>query len=138
MRSTFLPTGVFEWQVAGDESEALFGWTRPLSCHRVLVPDDYLPTFNRQNVELVSEPIRRLEARGFRTADGTLREVDVIVYVTGFKVGNLDGFLDIVGQGGRELKAEWTQNGAQAYRGLNVSGFPNFAMLLGPNPGIAH
>jgi hypothetical protein len=41
------------------------------------------------------------------------------------------------GLGGRTLKEEWKE-GAEAYLGLAVPGFPNFYMLYGPNTNLGH
>ena len=41
-----------------------------MGCKRPGVSNDYLRTFNRPNVELVTEPIERVEAGGIRTSDG--------------------------------------------------------------------
>ena len=54
-------------------------------CKRILFSSHYLPALQRPNVELVSEPIARLDPAGVVTADGVLREVDCVIYGTGFK-----------------------------------------------------
>jgi hypothetical protein len=43
----------------------------------------------------------------------------------------------IEGVSGRWLASEWKQ-GAHAYLGLTVAGFPNFFMLYGPNTNLGH
>src|SRR5579864_6743522 len=43
--------------------------------------------------------------------------------------------LTVSGLDGRSLQAAW-QDGAQAYLGITVSGFPNFFMLYGPNTNL--
>lgn len=109
-----------------------------IGCKRVMVSDDFYPAFNRPNVRLVTDPIDAIEAGGVRTADGTLHPADVIVYATGFNVANPDGFLHVGGVGGRVLAEDWAQDGPQAFRGTVISGYPNLAMLLGPNSGLGH
>ncbi len=42
----------------------------PLGCKRVLLSDDYWPTFTRPNVQLVTEAIDAVRPRGVRTVDG--------------------------------------------------------------------
>src|SRR5690606_36782655 len=43
----------------------------------------------------------------------------------------------IFGRGGQDLLDDWRE-GAQAYKGTTVAGFPNFFMLMGPNTGLGH
>ena len=50
-----------------------------MGCKRPSVSNDYLRAFNRDNVDLVTEPIERISARGIRTADGEEREVDALI-----------------------------------------------------------
>ncbi len=109
----------------------------PLGCKRILVSDDFYPAMSRSNVELVTEPITRMEPPGVRTADGQLREFDVVIYATGFETTSLLGAMDIGGRDGLSLRQEWL-GGAQAYLGMTVAGFPNFFMLYGPNTNLGH
>ncbi len=106
-------------------------------CKRVLVSDDYWATFERPNVELVSDAIEEITKTGVRTNDGAHREVDVIVLATGFALGLASAPFRIVGRGGQTLDQAWT-HGAMAYKGMTVSGFPNWFILMGPNTGPGH
>jgi hypothetical protein len=45
--------------------------------------------------------------------------------------------MEIRGLEGRSLETEWKQ-GANAYLGISVSGFPNFFMAYGPNTNLGH
>jgi len=38
---------------------------------------------------------------------------------------------------GRDLREEW-KNGAEAYLGTSVAGFPNMFIITGPNTGLGH
>ena len=109
-----------------------------IGCKRLTVSDDFLPTFNRANVGLVTDPIAEITADGIRTRDGTDYPLDHIVFATGFVVADPDDFLRVVGRGGRVLPEQWAQEGAQAYRGVTVAGYPNLAMLLGPNSALSY
>jgi cation diffusion facilitator CzcD-associated flavoprotein CzcO len=108
-----------------------------MGCKRILISNDYYPTLNRENVELVTEPIDEVRESGIVTADGRLREVDAIVYGTGF--GAMDPLyrVEVRGEGGRRLAEDW-EHGAQAYLGLTVAGYPNLFFLMGPNTGLGH
>ena len=57
-----------------------------LGCKRPGFSNDYLATFNRSNVELVTAPIESITPTGVRTADGAEHEVDTLIMATGFKV----------------------------------------------------
>ncbi len=104
----------------------------PFGCRRPLFSDVYYPVFNRANVALITEDIERVTSTGIVTADGTLREVDTIVYSTGFKTTKYLAAIDVVGRAARRLEDAWS-DGAQAYLGITTAGFPNLFMLYGPN-----
>jgi cation diffusion facilitator CzcD-associated flavoprotein CzcO len=106
-------------------------------CKRILVSDDYWASFERENVELVTDPIDRIEREGIVTQDGARREVDAIVLATGFAVGLASAPFPVFGRGGRALDDAW-QGGAVAYKGMTVAGFPNWFILMGPNTGPGH
>jgi cation diffusion facilitator CzcD-associated flavoprotein CzcO len=106
-------------------------------CKRVLISDDYWPTFERPNVDLVTTPIARLCSEGIETTDGTLHRVDAVVLATGFAVGLAKAPFPITGRNGRSLDEAW-RDGAVAYKGVTVAGFPNWFTLMGPNTGPGH
>jgi len=106
-------------------------------CKRILVSDDYWASFERGNVDLVTEPIEAIVPEGIRTADGKLHELDVLVLATGFALGLAAAPFPITGRGGRTLSEAW-KDGAVAYKGMTVSGFPNWFILMGPNTGPGH
>jgi len=108
-----------------------------LGCKRVLISDDYWSTFERENVELVTSPLEEIVGTGLRTADGRLHEVDAIVFATGFDVNIAAAPFPVTGRGGRTLQEAWAE-GATAYKGLAVHGFPNWFLLMGPNTGPGH
>ncbi len=106
-------------------------------CKRVLISDDYWATFERANVDLVTSPIEEVRANGIETADGTLHEFDAIVLATGFDVTLGSAPFRVFGRGGRSLDDVWS-DGAVAHKGMSVSGFPNWFILMGPNTGPGH
>jgi cation diffusion facilitator CzcD-associated flavoprotein CzcO len=108
-----------------------------LGCKRVLISNDYYPAMQRPNVELVTDGIAAVTARGVRTHDGREREVDAIICGTGFRVSEYLSSIKIVGRGGKELNDEWRQT-LRNYLGITVSGFPNLFLLMGPNTGLGH
>jgi len=108
-----------------------------LGCKRVLTSNDYYPALQRPNVELVTDGIERITPQGVRTVDGRDREVDVLVLGTGFQVTQYLSKVHIVGKHGITLDHEW-RSSMRNYLGINISGFPNLFLLMGPNTGLGH
>jgi cyclohexanone monooxygenase len=104
----------------------------PHGCKRPLVSNEWYPTFNRPNVELVTEAIERVETDGIVTVDGVHRPVDTIVLATGFETTRYLATIEVTGREGRRIDDAWSK-GAQAYLGVTTAGFPNLFMLYGPN-----
>lgn len=103
-------------------------------CKRPSVSNRYLKTFTRPHVDLVTDPIREIIETGVTTADGTVREVDVLVCATGFKVmakGYTPPF-PLRGMDGLEISDYFHDNRYQAYQGVSVPKFPNFFLITGP------
>jgi cation diffusion facilitator CzcD-associated flavoprotein CzcO len=106
-------------------------------CKRILISDDYYETLLRDDVDLVTEGIERIEPGGVRTTGGTLVPVDTLIHATGFEPFDFLSPLRVTGRDGRDLGEQWA-GGIEAHRTVAVSGFPNFFMLLGPNSGLGH
>lgn len=111
-----------------------------LGCRRVIPTIAYLPALARDNVEVDISGIDCITPQGIRTRDGKDITLDIIVYATGyyaysdmkkaltFQVNGLDG---------RNLNREW-ESAAVSYKGLAVSGYPNYFKVNGPNTGTGH
>lgn len=108
-----------------------------IGCKRVLMSSDYYPALQRPNCELISWPIARISERGIRSVEGIEHQVDCIVFATGFDVSRAGTPFSVVGLGGRELAQDWAR-GAQAYKSVSVSGYPNLFFTFGPNSGPGH
>ena len=108
-----------------------------IGCKRVLMTSDYYPALQQPNCKLITYPIDRISEQGIRTAEGIEHQFDCIVFATGFHVNNQGAPIPIYGRGGRNLDAEW-RGGARAFKGTNISGYPNLFMTLGPNSGPGH
>ena len=109
----------------------------PIGCKRILISNDWLPTFSRPNVELVTEAVEAVTPVGVRVAGGREIAVDAIVLGTGFAASEFLAPMEIRGRGGRSLNDAWS-HGAQAWLGITVPGFPNFFMIYGPNTNLGH
>lgn len=105
-----------------------------VGCKRPGFHNDYLATFNRDNVALVTEPIDKITPAAVATTDGVAHQADVLVLATGFKVMDTDNMptYPVTGVGGRSLSQFWDQNRLQAYEGVSVPAFPNFFTVFGP------
>jgi len=108
-----------------------------IGCKRILISDDFYPAVSRANVDVISDGIREVKANSVVTADGVEREVDAIIFGTGFKAQEPLPRGAIFGRGGQDILDAW-KHGAEAYKGTTVAGFPNFYMLVGPNTGLGH
>ena len=98
--------------------------TVPYGCQRPLISNYYYPTFNRPNVELVTDPIERITETGIVTADGVERECDTIVYATGFKTTRVPRRPSTSpAAAGRRIADAWS-DGAHAYLGITTAGLP--------------
>jgi cation diffusion facilitator CzcD-associated flavoprotein CzcO len=109
----------------------------PIGAKRILISDDYYPALARSNVSLVTNPIERVTPTGVVTRDGVEHPADVLVFATGFESTAFLTPMEIEGPSGRTLGEAW-RDGAEAYLGLTVAGFPNFFVLYGPNTNLGH
>ncbi|TXH33611.1 MAG: NAD(P)/FAD-dependent oxidoreductase [Rhodospirillaceae bacterium] len=111
----------------------------PLGCKRILLSDDFLATMQKGNVTLATGGIDHIEGNGIVTCDGRKIDVDCLVYATGFKAHQFLPGITVLGRRGRNLKEDWTRaDGANAYLGIALPGYPNFFMTYGPNTNLGH
>jgi cation diffusion facilitator CzcD-associated flavoprotein CzcO len=108
-----------------------------MGCKRVLLSNDYYLALARDHVEVVTEGIREVTPRGVLTADGKERRLDALVLATGFEAAEVVAPFAVRGRGGRDLNDAW-RDGAEAFLGITVSGFPNLFLIVGPNTGLGH
>jgi cation diffusion facilitator CzcD-associated flavoprotein CzcO len=106
-----------------------------VGCKRICFSDDWYPALARPDVEVVTDPLVEITATGLRTAGGTHHDLDVLIYGTGFEASGFLQPMDVHGVAGASLQEQW-KDGAQAYLGVTVAGFPNFFMLYGPNTNL--
>jgi cyclohexanone monooxygenase len=109
-----------------------------LGCKRVLRSNEWYPALASDNVDLVTDPIAKVTGNAVVTADGTEREIDVLVVATGFYTTELPITEHIAGRDGQTLAARWREHGMTAYKGTTVPGFPNLFLVVGPNTGQGH
>ncbi|MEA2449229.1 MAG: hypothetical protein QOG63_1161 [Thermoleophilaceae bacterium] len=108
-----------------------------VGCKRILLSDNWYPALQEPNVELVTDRLEEVRERSLVFADGSEREVDTIVYGTGFSPLDPPLAHRLRGRDGRTLSESWGGS-MQAYLGTAVAGFPNMFLLWGPNTNLAH
>lgn len=119
----------------GDD-EALFKKlipTHPPLARRLVIDNEWYDTLLKDNVELVTDGIDAITPTGIQGTDGTYRAADVIVLSAGFEVSEFLWPVDYHGKDGATLEGLWAKDGARAYKGMTLPGFPNFFMFYGPN-----
>ncbi len=121
-------------------AEKLIPKNHGFGTRRVPLETRYYEAYNQPNVRLVDiteTPIERITPKGLKTSDAEY-EFDIIVYATGFDAitGSFDR-IDIRGAGGQRLKDKWA-NGPQTFLGVQVEGFPNMFMLMGPHTALGN
>lgn len=107
-------------------------------CKRLLGSGTYYKAIENAKSELITDGIVRVTPGGIVTSDGKEREVDAIIFATGFHVTDSYKYVDIKGRNGEDLSDRWGQEGVAAHRGITVADVPNAFFLLGPNTGLGH
>jgi cation diffusion facilitator CzcD-associated flavoprotein CzcO len=126
-----------ERAVADPELRARLTPDYTLGCKRLLLSNDYYPSLTRPNVDVIPAAVTEIRERSVVDADGVEREVDTIVFGTGFRLLDMPIAEWVRGRDGRTLAEVW-QGSPRGYMGTTVAGYPNFFMLLGPNMGNGH
>ncbi len=107
----------------------------PYSARPIIVDTDYsiYDALLRDDVTLVTDPILKIKPNGIEVPGGGEYSVDIIVYATGFKANDFLWPMEVRGRGGKRVEQLWEKDGARAYLGTMLPGFPNFFMIYGPN-----
>ncbi|KAI8942467.1 hypothetical protein NX059_000535 [Plenodomus lindquistii] len=102
-------------------------------CKRPCFHDEYLPTFNRPNVQLVDthgKGVERITENGV-VANGVEYELDCLIYATGFEYAtdwHIRNHANIFGQNGVSISDKWKE-GPVTMHGWAVNGFPNIYFI---------
>lgn len=107
----------------------------PAASRPVLVDEEYsvYDALLQDNTTLVTEGIARLTQNGIVSGDGQHYSVDAIVLATGFKANDFLSPMEIRGREGKGIEQLWEKDGARAYLGTLLPGFPNLFVIYGPN-----
>jgi cation diffusion facilitator CzcD-associated flavoprotein CzcO len=124
-------------QVPDAELRAQLTPTYRMGCKRIMISNDYLATFNRDHVSLVTSPITAFTDTGIIDADGVTRHYDTVIMATGFMVADNPVAEIIVGRDGVTL-AEAYRGDVDHLYGTSIPGFPNMYVVTGPNTALGH
>ena len=122
-----------------DTAEALKPYYRQF-CKRPCFHNEYLDTFNRDNVTLVDTSgagVECITETGV-VVDGVHYEVDCLIYATGFEVGSdycHRADFEILGRGQQSLTGKWA-DGIRTLHGMHTNGFPNCFVMSNPQAGF--
>ena len=111
--------------------------TFQFGCKRMIISSDFYPALEKENVSLETSGIAKFVKNGIVAKDGMEYDFDAVILATGFDLGLTSAPFDVTGAEGRSLDEAWAE-GAVAYKGVSVSGFPNWFSIMGPNTGPGH
>ncbi|KAI9028796.1 cyclododecanone monooxygenase [Hyaloraphidium curvatum] len=126
-----------------ETAEKLKAWYHAL-CKRPTFSDEYLETFNKENVTLLDtdgKGVERITEKGI-VVNGEEIEIDCLIFATGFELGTnwvtRSGY-HVKGRGGVTLEEKW-KDGVSTLFGCATNGFPNMFLagsvsqaVLNPN-----
>ena len=134
-----LAEAFIKFQVKNKETAKKLTPDYVMGCKRILISNKYFPTFNRPNVELITDHIQEITEDSIIFKNGQQRQIDCLIYGTGFITDPriyLKSF-ECYGLNKLELKDAW-KDGAESYYGITTKNFPNLFQLLGPNTVLGH
>lgn len=108
-----------------------------IGCKRIVPSNKWYPAITQPNVEVVTSAVADVRPNAVVAADGSVREVDTLIFATGFHVTDVAFARLVRGRGGVTLSERW-DGSPQAYRGAAIPDFPNLFLLVGPNTGLGH
>ena len=126
-------------QIDDDHLRTILRPDYAIGCKRVLISNDWYDTLNRPNVEVIPAGLSEIRPHGILAANGAERDVDTIIFGTGFATNDFLAPIRITGRHSRELHQVWSERGgADAFKGISVPQFPNLFLLYGPNTNLGH
>jgi cation diffusion facilitator CzcD-associated flavoprotein CzcO len=108
-----------------------------LGCKRILMSNDYYPALEQPHAHVVTAGIQQINQTGVLTTDGVQHPADAIIFATGFQAAEGVLRFEVKGKSGLDLNDAW-HDGAEAYLGTSIAGFPNMYIVVGPNTGLGH
>ena len=124
-------------QVPDPELRARLTPDYEIFCKRIILSSRWYPAIQAPNVDLVSTGVDEVREHSVVDGDGVEREIDTLIFATGFKPAELPIAERIRGRDGSSLAEVW-EGSPQAYLGTTVAGFPNLLFFYGPNLNLGH
>lgn len=112
--------------------------TYPPFGKRMLLDNGWFAAIKKPNLELIDEPMVAFTQNGVRSSSGLERKADVVVFATGFEARRFLAPMNIVGRDGQTIRGTWGDDDGRAYLGMTAPGFPNMAIMYGPNTNLGH
>ncbi|GAA3579855.1 flavin-containing monooxygenase [Marinobacter xestospongiae] len=104
-----------------------------IGCKRILFANDYYPALQADNTSLIASGLVKVEGNTVIAANGERREVDVIIWGTGFDVSHPPIGQKVFNDRGERLADLWASSSPEAYLGTAIENTPNAFLILGPN-----
>ncbi|WP_111494961.1 flavin-containing monooxygenase [Marinobacter bohaiensis] len=104
-----------------------------LGCKRILFANDYYPALQADNTTLIPSGLVAVDGNTVIAANGERREVDVIIWGTGFDVSHPPIGNRVFNERGERLADLWRDSSPEAYLGTAIEKVPNAFLILGPN-----
>ena len=104
----------------------------PFRCKRVLLGSDYYAALQRDNTDLVTEPIVEITESAVVTGS-RVTDVDAVVLATGFQTNHYLAGIEVIGADGQSLHERWGED-PSAYLGWRSAGSPTSSCSTGPTP----
>jgi len=104
----------------------------PMS-RRIVIDNEWYETILRDNVSLNDSGIREITENSIIDKEGIEHKIDMIILSSGFDASRYLLPAQYSGIDGVRLEDLWEKDGARAFKGITLPGFPNFFMMYGPN-----
>ncbi len=104
-----------------------------IGCKRLLFANDYYEALQAANTTLIPSGLVKVEGNTVIAANGERREVDVIIWGTGFDVSHPPIGNKVFNANGERWADLWKDSSPEAYLGTTLANSPNAFLILGPN-----
>ncbi len=104
-----------------------------IGCKRILFANDYYDALQADNTSLIPSGLVKVEGNTVIAANGERREVDVIIWGTGFDVSHPPIGDKVFNAKGEKWADLWKDSSPEAYLGTALKDSPNAFLILGPN-----
>ncbi|HEX7820172.1 MAG TPA: NAD(P)/FAD-dependent oxidoreductase [Sphingobium sp.] len=106
-----------------------------VGCKRLVFSDGFYEAVQRPSVDIVTDGIDHIVPKGVVTKDGTLHELDILVFATGFDAHAYLRPMKLTGEDGVSLDTVW-RDLPLTYHSMTIPHMSNFLLINGPySPG---